>query len=113
MIVQYANYWIGVATLDLGVSVVKYPAKVTSVIGPSIPWTLGLLGMSTIIAFVIGTLFGAFLAWPRSPRILHFLAPLFMVLSAMPYYLLALILIIDLRGRRCGSSRRPEAIARP
>ena len=66
VIVQYANYWIGVATLDLGVSVVKYPAKVTSVIGPSIPWTLGLLGMSTIIAFVIGTLLGAFLAWPRS-----------------------------------------------
>jgi peptide/nickel transport system permease protein len=93
VIVQYANYWIGVATLDLGVSVVKYPAKVTSVIGPSIPWTLGLLGMSTIIAFVIGTLLGAFLAWPRSARILHFLAPLFMVLSAMPYYLLALILI--------------------
>ena len=49
--------------------------------------------MSTIIAFVIGTLLGAFLAWPRSARILHFLAPLFMVLSAMPYYLLALILI--------------------
>ena len=58
VLVQYANYWIGVATLDLGVSVVKYPAKVTSVIGPSIPWTLGLLGMSTIIAFVIGTLLG-------------------------------------------------------
>src|SRR4051812_8397427 len=93
VLVQYANYWIGVATLDLGISVIKYPAKVTSVIGPSLPWTLGLLGMSTIIAFVIGTLLGAFLAWPRSARILHFLAPLFMVLSAMPYYLLALILI--------------------
>ena len=66
VLVQYVNYWIGVATLDLGVSVVKYPTKVTSVIGPSLPWTLGLLGMSTIIAFVIGTLLGAFLAWPRS-----------------------------------------------
>ena len=93
ILVQYANYWMGVATLDLGYSVIKYPARVTSVIGSSIPWTLGLLGLSTIIAFVIGTLLGAFLAWPKSARILHFLAPVFMVLSAMPYYLLALLLI--------------------
>ena len=93
ILVQYANYWIGVATLDLGYSVIKFPARVTSVIGSSVPWTLGLLGMSTIIAFVIGTLLGAFLAWPKSARILHFLAPVFMVLSAMPYYLLALVLI--------------------
>jgi peptide/nickel transport system permease protein len=93
ILVQYANYWIGVATLDLGVSVIKFPARVTSVIGPSIPWTLGLLGMSTLIAFVIGTLLGAFLAWPKSPRIVHVLAPVFMVFSAMPYYLLALVLI--------------------
>src|SRR6476660_668479 len=33
ILVQYANYWIGVATLDLGVSVIKFPARVTSVIG--------------------------------------------------------------------------------
>ena len=36
VLVQYANYWIGVATLDLGISVIKYPGKVTSVIGPSL-----------------------------------------------------------------------------
>jgi peptide/nickel transport system permease protein len=91
--VQYANYWTGIATLNLGVSVAKFPTPVTTLIASAVPWTLGLLGMSTIIAFTIGTLLGALLAWPRSPRILRVLAPAFMLLSAMPYYLLAILLI--------------------
>jgi peptide/nickel transport system permease protein len=91
--VQYINYWTGIATLNLGISVAKFPVPVTSLIGAALPWTLGLLGFSTLIAFTLGTLLGALLAWPRSPRLLRVIAPAFMVLSAMPYYLLAILLI--------------------
>jgi peptide/nickel transport system permease protein len=91
--IQYANYWTGIFTLNLGVSVAKFPTPVTTLIFSAVPWTLGLLGSATIVAFAIGTIMGALLAWPRPPRILAIIAPAFMVLSAMPYYLLAILLI--------------------
>ena len=31
----------------------------------ALPWTLGLLGVSTLISFAIGTLLGGLLAWPQ------------------------------------------------
>lgn len=59
----------------------------------ALPWTLGLLTVSALIAFAIGSLLGGLLAWPRAPRALRALAPGFMVVSVIPYYLLAVILI--------------------
>ena len=37
----------------------------------ALPWTIGLLAMTTILSFIIGTLLGAFLGWPRSPKLLN------------------------------------------
>ncbi len=96
--VQYINYWKGVLTLDLGVSVASYPIKVTSLVASALPWTLFLLGLSTFIAFTLGTLLGALLAWPGAPRFVHAASPVFVLLSAMPYYLLAILLIAIFAG---------------
>ena len=96
--VQYVNYWLGLARLDLGISVASYPTKVTSLIGAALPWTLFLLGLSTLIAFTLGTLLGALLAWPRAPQALKVISPVFILLSAMPYYLLAILLIALFAG---------------
>src|SRR4029453_3341136 len=57
------------------------------------PWTIGLLAISTLLAFVLGTGFGALMAWPRTSRIALGLSPVFMTLSAIPYYLLGMLLI--------------------
>ena len=78
---------------DLGFSLVNFPQPVTEKIGAAIPWTVGLLGVSTIIAFLIGTFAGALVAWPKSPRAVRILAPPFLLLSSIPYYLLAILLI--------------------
>ena len=93
LISQYVNYWADIAKGDLGKSLVNFPQPVTDKIGQAIPWTVGLLGLSTIIAFLIGTFAGALLAWPKSPRIVGILAPPFLLLSSIPYYLLAILLI--------------------
>src|SRR5436190_21594736 len=90
---QYAHYWLGIASLDLGVSIDRFPAPVTALIGAALPWTIGLLGVATLVAFLIGTVLGALLGWPNSPRVLRSLGPAFMVLSSVPYYLLAFLLI--------------------
>lgn len=92
VITQYVNYWLAVSRGDLGISVTSYPEPVTAKIGAALPWSIGLLAISTIIAFLIGTVAGALLAWPSAPRAVRSLATPFLLLSAIPYYLLAIVL---------------------
>ncbi|MBV7336257.1 ABC transporter permease [Chloroflexi bacterium TSY] len=90
---QYLTYIGDLARFDLGVSIANFPKRVTDVILAAMPWTLILLTLSTVIAVVLGTLAGALLAWPRTPGAFQvFVAPL-LTLSAIPYYLLGLILV--------------------
>jgi peptide/nickel transport system permease protein len=90
---QYLNYWWSLFHLDLGYSLDRFPEKVSDTISSALPWTLGLVGISTLISFVIGTLLGGLLAWPRVPRLVRGAIPLLMILSAIPYFLLGLVLI--------------------
>ena len=93
LIIQYLRYVGNTITLDLGTSISYFPQSVTGQILNALPWTIGLLAVSTTIAFVLGSLVGALLAWPGSSRFVRGFAPLLMVLSAIPYYLLALIVL--------------------
>src|SRR6266511_3179994 len=62
---QYTHYLANVAHGNLGLSTSSYPATVTSVIRGALPWTIGLIGMATVISFVLGTLLGVLVAWRR------------------------------------------------
>ena len=90
---QYARYLGDMARLDLGYSISNFPKTVGSLIGEALPWTVGLLVVTTTLAFLLGSLLGALLAWPRSPAWLNYLVPPLLTLSAVPFYLLGLILI--------------------
>jgi len=90
---QYLNYLWDVARFDLGVSISNFPSKVIDIILRALPWTIGLLLFSTLIAFGLGTLLGALIAWPNSPRALSLLLAPLITLSAIPFYLLGLILV--------------------
>jgi peptide/nickel transport system permease protein len=90
---QYLNYLGDVARLDFNYSVSNYPRTVASMLADALPWTIGLLLTTTLLAFTIGTLLGAILGWPRSPRWLRFALPPLMALNAIPFFLLGLILI--------------------
>lgn len=90
---QYLNYMSDMARLDLGFSISNFPKTVGEMIGEALPWTIGLLTVTTAISFLLGSLLGALISWPRSPAWLRFLAPPLLMLSAVPFYLLGLILI--------------------
>jgi peptide/nickel transport system permease protein len=81
------------ATLDFGYSLAFYPSKVKNLISGALPWTLCLFGTATLISFLLGSLAGALLAWPKSPKFLQYTLPIVLTLSAVPYYLLGLVLI--------------------
>jgi peptide/nickel transport system permease protein len=90
---QYLAYLGQLAQLNLGYSIPNFPTTVTDLILRALPWTLGLLVTTTIIAFVLGSLLGALMAWRHSSQLAQVVLTLFMLLSAIPYYLLALGLL--------------------
>jgi peptide/nickel transport system permease protein len=93
LIEQYATYLGDTLHLDFNYSISHYPEKVQTIIGRSLPWTITLLGVTTLLAWVIGTGLGAMLTWGRAPRILKFVLPPILTLSAIPFFLLGLLLI--------------------
>lgn len=90
---QYLNYLADVARFDLGVSISNFPSKVLDIIMTALPWTIGLLLFATLMAFALGTILGALVAWPRTPRALGVVMAPLLTLSAIPFYLLGLILV--------------------
>jgi peptide/nickel transport system permease protein len=90
---QYFRYLRDIFTFNFGYSLSLYPARVLDLILNALPWTIGLLTTATILAFLIGTLAGAMMAWPGVPRIFTSSAGILLTLSAVPYYLLGLILL--------------------
>lgn len=90
---QYLTYLSSVARLDFGYSMASYPATVSEIMVDAILWTAGLLFTATILAFIIGTILGALIAWPRSPKWIRYLMPPLLTLSAVPFFLLGLLLV--------------------
>src|ERR1700752_5543644 len=65
LITPYGEYLRNIANLRLGTSY-SFPSQtVAQTIGNALPWTLVLVGVTTIVAFIIGTLLGVYAGWPR------------------------------------------------
>ena len=89
---QYVHYWDKLLHGDMGISTSHYPATVTSVISAGLPWTLGLVGLATVISFTLGTLLGILVAWRRGTA-LDNLLPVMTFFQAAPYFFLAIVLV--------------------
>lgn len=94
---QYVDYWKQLFHGDLGLSFTFFPAPVSEVIGNSLPWTLGLVGITTIISFLLGTALGVVAGWRRGSWI-DGLLPATTFLSSIPYFWLGLVAIAVLAG---------------
>lgn len=90
---QYFDYMASIARFDLGVSYNKYPKTVMGLIMDSLPWTITLLLVTTVLSFVVGNLLGAVAAWPRSPQWLRSFATPFILFQGVPPVLLAILLL--------------------
>ncbi|HEY1702789.1 MAG TPA: ABC transporter permease [Trebonia sp.] len=89
---QYWQYLGSLAHLQLGLSVFEFPTPVAAVIGQSIGWTIVLVGLATVISFVVGIGLGVLTGWKRGTW-LDSLVPATTFLTAMPYFWLALLLV--------------------
>jgi peptide/nickel transport system permease protein len=91
---QYFSYLHNLATGNLGVSITFFPDSVSSVIRGAILYTLGLVGVTTIVAFILGTLIGIIGAWRRGGWLDSLLPPIFVITSAIPYFWVGMLLIL-------------------
>jgi peptide/nickel transport system permease protein len=91
---QYVSYLQELARGNLGYSIASFPARVSDQLLRAIPWTIGLLTVTTIISWLLGTLLGAIVGWTGGrSRVLRAIVPVALLLYTTPYYILAIILI--------------------
>jgi peptide/nickel transport system permease protein len=67
---------------------------VSTIVGQALPWTLGLVGLTTVFAFLLGSLVGTIAAWRRGGVVDSVLPSVFVVTSALPYFWVGLLLIL-------------------
>lgn len=94
MFSQYLSFWKRVFTGDFGISFFQFPTKVTVLIGRALPWTVGLLSTATIINWIIGNLLGGLVGYFSRRWWAKLLDGITMVIRPMPYYILALLILI-------------------
>lgn len=97
---QYLRYFKRVFTdFDFGPSVLSYPTPAVDLITRSLPWTLALIGVSTILGWLIGVLLGTLIGWKRRKWWAEWITNGSLALSHLPAYFVALFLIIFLSYR--------------
>src|ERR1700737_561567 len=65
LLTQYLDYWNSIVHFSFGTSYSFPTETVAQTIGKAAPWTLALVGVTTIVAFAIGTLLGVYAGWRR------------------------------------------------
>jgi peptide/nickel transport system permease protein len=92
---QYLEYLRNTLTGHLGASLTNgFPIPVTTMIKQSMWWTIGLIGVTTVLAFVLGTVIGIVAGWRRGGVLDSVLPPVFVVTSALPFFWVGMMLIL-------------------
>ncbi|MCW0213096.1 MAG: ABC transporter permease [Pseudonocardia sp.] len=89
---QYGAFWTGLFTGDLGRSV-QYNRPVVDVLLEYLPWTVVLVGVSTVLALLLGVALGAWAAWHRGKRRDAVAVAAVLTLDSMPGFWIGMILI--------------------
>ncbi len=91
---QYVNFWKRVLVLDFGPSLSAFPTPVMTLIWRALPWTVGLLVVSTTLTWVLGNLLGGLAGYLRNSLGLRITGLLVMGFHPIPYYIVAFVLLV-------------------
>jgi peptide/nickel transport system permease protein len=99
--IQYRTYLWNLLHLNFGVSYSQFPTPVNDLVGQALPWSLFLAGLSTLLAFSIGTFLGIVAAWRRGKTVDVVVTPLTMFTQSFPAFFVAMLTLYFL-GVRAG-----------
>jgi peptide/nickel transport system permease protein len=92
---QYVSYLDRVILhFDFGPSFSYYPQSVAGIVFTALPWTLGLLLTSTLIAWILGNLVGLVAGYFHTRKAATALEVVGILLYPIPYYILAVTVIL-------------------
>ena len=95
LLTQYVNYVRKVFfSFDFGPSMTAFPRPVSEFIAQALPYTVGLLATTTIIAWLLGNFIGLVAGFFHNHQAATLLEVLGVVLYPIPYYILAVVLIL-------------------
>jgi peptide/nickel transport system permease protein len=92
ILVQFGVYLGNLARGDFGTSFGNYPAKVSSLIGASLPWTVALQLPAILVGWIVGNILGVLAAY-RGGNFDRVAFVGSLALSNLPYYCLAILLL--------------------
>jgi peptide/nickel transport system permease protein len=93
LFVQYLRFLGNSLTFDLGYSLANFPSKVEDLVARSLPWTIGLLLIATVLSFIGGNTVGALMAWRKTPNMVKQLLPLTLTFTSIPFFMLGILLL--------------------
>jgi peptide/nickel transport system permease protein len=91
---QYRVFWRRILAADFGPSLSAFPTPVSVLIAKALPWTIGLLTVATLIAWLLGNLLGALAGYYRNNLLLKATGVIVMGFHPIPYYVVAFVLLI-------------------
>ena len=92
---QYVGYLESVVLhFDFGPSLANFPTPVNEIILTALPWTVGLMGISVVISWVIGNLVGLLAGFFHDRPTATALEVLGVILYPIPAYIVALVMIM-------------------
>jgi len=89
---EYLQYWQMIFRGEFGISFSHGLAPVTQVIAAGVPWTLGLVGLASVMTFILGITIGSIIGWKRGTRA-EALIPFGVFIGTIPFFWLALVFI--------------------
>jgi peptide/nickel transport system permease protein len=93
---QYLSFLWNLVHLDMGNSFLSSGTTVTSIIIAVLPWTLFSVGTGLLLSFVVGIGLGLLAAYRRNSRLDRILSTAASLISSVPNYLIALLIILFL-----------------
>lgn len=99
VIAQYGDYLANIVRLRFGMTYSITDESVAHAILTAAPWTVVLVGTTTVIAFVVGTLLGVYAGWRRQTQLDTWVTMSSTFFSAFPPFWLGLLLLYFLGFR--------------
>lgn len=91
---QYLAFWQRLFRGDFGVSFFQFPTPVLDLVKTALPWTLGLLTVTTLISWTLGILLGGVAGYFNRKGWSRVMDVIAMLIRPMPYYVFGFMLLL-------------------
>jgi peptide/nickel transport system permease protein len=97
----YWGYLKQLFTGNFGISTSNFPTPVSDVVGRTLPYSVALVGIGFVLAFVLGTTIGMIAAWRRGGIVDNIATPVLISFGAFPAFFTSLLAVYFL-GLKAG-----------